>query len=116
MLLKNGTICNTEPCAHNQGLLSILSRGQVAGLPVLPPCCPPRLKMLLLDPLRPLSGPFLVFAGMWATLPVLMPGLWRSLLYWQRLVPVLSSFFITDRRCAIVMFEHTVGCSMPHQI
>ncbi len=74
-----------------QGICTILGRGHVPGLKAKTPGW-------LLALLQPLSGPFLTFSCMWAVMPVLMPGLWRSLLYWQRFVPIMSSYMVTNMR------------------
>ncbi|KAG1654645.1 hypothetical protein FOA52_009201 [Chlamydomonas sp. UWO 241] len=44
--------------------------------------------------------PFAVYGGMWAVLPLALPGLWRTVLYWQRFVPVVASYFGAGRRAA----------------
>ncbi|GAX86050.1 hypothetical protein CEUSTIGMA_g13465.t1, partial [Chlamydomonas eustigma] len=44
------------------------------------------------------QGPFLLLVGMRVVLPCSFPGLWRSLVYWQRLLPIMFSYFKTHVR------------------
>lgn len=75
-----------------QGVLAALSRKRVLGLAT------PLWTQRLLRPLHPLSGPFLVHGCMWAVMPLVLPSLWRSLMYWQRSTPVVTSYFVTGVR------------------
>lgn len=65
---------------------ALLSKGQLAGR-ALPGAA--RLRTSL-APLQVLYGPAATMAVMRLSLPLAAPGLWRSLMYWQRLLPIVT--------------------------
>lgn len=83
------------PLLPRQGAGAIASKGSLLGLPTLPWGL-----ARILAPLRPMHTPMLAFALMWVSLPPLMPGVWRAICYWQRLLPVCARYLQTSHRQA----------------
>ncbi|GLI67120.1 hypothetical protein VaNZ11_011328 [Volvox africanus] len=51
-----------------------------------------------LTPLALIRGPFAVFATLRLVMPVVAPAVWRSVMYWQRTVPIVARYLLTSRR------------------
>lgn len=77
---------------RSQGLLAIFgSSAPLLGLLPMPFALPAPVRTLLAR-LMPLRGPLAAFGLMQQVMPLVLPGLWRTIQYWQRLVPIIARF------------------------